>query len=213
MTQAVRKHSDRVQRRSHAERTAETRRKIIDAVVDSISDVGFQNTTAAEIVRRAGVTWGAAQHHFGDKDGILIAVLEDSFGHFARRLDDINQKGTSLEKRIDLFIDRAWEHFGGAEYRSTFEILLNFAGSDQSQPESVWQSEMSQAWQRIWTRIFSDVQIKRQRARLLQQYTVSVLTGLASTQMLGKANTQDNLDQLKLVKDTLYRELRDQSKK
>ena len=52
-------------RRSHAERTAETRQRVIDAVVESISEIGFQRTTAAEISRRAGVTWGAVQHHFG----------------------------------------------------------------------------------------------------------------------------------------------------
>ncbi len=46
------------------------------AVLESIAEVGFQRTTAAEITRRAGVTWGAVQHHFGAEDGILRAVLE-----------------------------------------------------------------------------------------------------------------------------------------
>ena len=64
------------ERRSHAERTAETRCRVMAAVVESIADVGYQKTTSAEIARRAGVTWGAVQHHFGDKDGILMAVLE-----------------------------------------------------------------------------------------------------------------------------------------
>ena len=41
--------------------------------VECIAELGFQRTTAQEITRRAGVTWGAVQHHFGDKDGILLA--------------------------------------------------------------------------------------------------------------------------------------------
>ena len=41
-------------RRSHAERTAETRAKIIRAVIESIASVGFQRTTAQEIAHRAG---------------------------------------------------------------------------------------------------------------------------------------------------------------
>ena len=65
----------RPERRSHAERRAETRARIIEAVIESIAEVGFHRTTAVEITRRAGVTWGAVQHHFGDKDGILLAVL------------------------------------------------------------------------------------------------------------------------------------------
>ena len=34
-----------------------------------------------------------------------------------------------LDERADLFIERAWRHFGSRKYRSTFEILLYFAGS------------------------------------------------------------------------------------
>ncbi|HKK52995.1 MAG TPA: TetR family transcriptional regulator, partial [Myxococcota bacterium] len=48
-------------RRTQAERTAETRARILEATVESLDQVGFQRTTAAEITRRAGVTWGAVQ--------------------------------------------------------------------------------------------------------------------------------------------------------
>ena len=41
-------------RRSHAERTAETRSRIIRAVLECIADLGFQRTTAVEITRRLG---------------------------------------------------------------------------------------------------------------------------------------------------------------
>ena len=70
-------------RRSHSERTAKTRARVIAAVVESIDEVGFHRTTGSEIARRAGVTWGAVQHHFGGKDGMLAAVVEDSFNRFA----------------------------------------------------------------------------------------------------------------------------------
>ena len=59
-------------RRSHAERRAETRAKIIDGVVESIAEIGLAATTATEIARRSGATWGAVQHHFGDKQYSLL---------------------------------------------------------------------------------------------------------------------------------------------
>lgn len=207
MSEAARISSDSPQRRSHAERTAETRARIIDAVVDSISDVGFQNTTAAEIVRRAGVTWGAVQHHFGGKDGILKAVLEASFGHFVDHLGDIPAERTPLDKRIDLFIDRAWQHFGSPEYRSTFEILLNWEEQPESRSDSPWQAEMFAAWHGIWVRIFSDIQLPKRRIALLEHYTISVLVGLAATQMLGGPGLRNHTGPLKLLKRTLHMEL------
>ncbi len=195
------------ERRSHAERTAETRAKIIAAVVESIAEVGFQRTTASEIANRAGLTWGAVQHHFGGKDGILIAVLENSFNRFGDGLGDIPLEGTPLEKRASLFIDRAWQHFGSAEYRSTFEILLNYLGRADLEEHPTWQERMFPAWDRIWRRFFGDAPISRRRHFVLQHYTISALSGLASTLMLegGEARLRDA--ELDLLKDTLAREL------
>jgi len=195
------------ERRSHAERTAETRERIMTAVVESISEVGFQKTTAAEIARRAGITWGAVQHHFGGKDGILRAVLEDSFQRFAARIADVPAEGTSLETRVGLFIDRAWAHFCSDHYRSTFEILLSYANADEAGAESLWQSEMFDAWDRIWQRIFADTDTPRRRSAILQHYTISVLSGLASTRMLGSPTDPMLAAELALLKSTLVREL------
>ena len=195
------------ERRSHAERTAETRAKIIAAVVEGISEVGFARTTAAEITRRAGVTWGAVQHHFGDKDGILVAVLEDSFDRFSARLDEIPSEDASLEKRASLFIDRAWEHVGSPLYRSTFEILLDQAGREELTDEPSWQQRLFLAWDRIWMRVFGDAAISRRRHFVLQHYSISVLSGLASVLMLESADSRLRGTELDLLKDTLTREL------
>ena len=83
MSARVKLGTRRPRRRTHAERTAESRARIMSAVVESIAEVGFKRSTASEIARRSGLTWGAVQHHFGGKEGILAAVLEDSFDRFA----------------------------------------------------------------------------------------------------------------------------------
>jgi len=195
-------------RRSHAERTAETRAKIIAAVVDSIAAVGFQRTTAQEIAHRAGVTWGAVQHHFGGKDGLLIAVLEESFNRFAERLDDVSLDSTDLTTRAALFVDRAWAHFRSRHYRSTFEILLNHLGRAAEPSDADWRTRMARAWDGVWSRIFADSPLPRQQSLALQHFTVSALSGLASTSMLGGARAVAPKRQLELLKRTLARELR-----
>jgi AcrR family transcriptional regulator len=196
------------ERRSHAERTARTRARVIDAVVESIADVGFQRTTATEIAARAGVTWGAVQHHFGGKDGLLVAVLEHSFNRFAERLDDIPVEDATLEKRAALFVDRAWEHFRSRLYRSTFEILLNHLGREDLHDEPSWQMRMFRAWDRIWMGLFGDAAIPRRRQLVLQHYTISVLSGLASTLILEGGAARLREPELDLLKRTLATELR-----
>jgi len=191
------------ERRSHAERTAETRERVMTAVVEAIADVGFTRATAAEISRRAGVTWGAVQHHFGDKDGILMAVLEESFNRFAVVLGKPPEE-EEQEKRVARFVDRSWEHFSGPHYRSTFEILLNLP----DEIELPWQREMLAEWRRIWSRYFPESNPAEQQTVELMLYAVSVLTGLATTQMLEGNRGRPRDRELGMLKDTLARELR-----
>lgn len=194
-------------RRTQADRTAETRSRIIAAVLESISEVGYPRTTAAEVTRRAGVTWGAVQHHFGGKDGMLLAVLEASFEHFASQLDGIPTEGLDLRERAGLFVDGAWAHFGSSQYRCTFEILLNAVGDAGDLGSSTWQGEMFRAWDRIWRSLFHDSPRTRAEHAMLGHYTVATLSGLASTLMLAGEGARLRRAELDLLKDLLAREL------
>jgi AcrR family transcriptional regulator len=194
-------------RRSHAERSATTRAKIIAAVVDVIARDGFQGLTAQQVAQRSGMTWGAVQHHFGGKDQLLLAVLEDSFERFAERLEHAPIAGSTLAARATLFVDRAWDHFRSRHYRATFEILLNYLGRAEHQGVGNWRLEMSRAWDRVWSRIFADVKVPRKRSLMLQHFTVSTLSGLAATLMLQGADVELPKHELDVLKATLVREL------
>ncbi len=191
--------------RTQAERTSETRAAIVNAVVDSIGAVGFQRTTAGEIARRAGVTWGAVQHHFGGKQGILDAVLRDSIERFAERLGAEPLATMPLADRVAHFTARAWEHFASPSFRSTLEILLHHQGSG-ARARSGSQRELMLAFDRVWTRIFSDVALPRRRRVALQNFSVAVLSGL-SIQHAFEGGTVARPEALGLLQDSLLREM------
>jgi AcrR family transcriptional regulator len=191
--------------RTQAERTAETRARIIEAVHACISELGFARATSAEIAKRAGVTWGAAQHHFGGKDGIWLAVLEDSFARFAAKLAEVPDDA-ALEERVAQFVARAWEHFSSPHYRSTFEILIH--ANDVIPRGSHWRERMEAAWSRIWNEVFAGERLGRRRAIALQQFTVASLAGLASLRMLESNGTSARDAELALLREALLRELR-----
>jgi AcrR family transcriptional regulator len=62
---------------SQVERTAATRRRILDAARALFAERGFAATSIDEVVRTAGVTKGALYHHFRDKTDLLRAVYEE----------------------------------------------------------------------------------------------------------------------------------------
>ena len=191
-----------VGRRTQAERTAATREAILSAVVESIAEVGFGRTTALEIARRAGVTWGAVQHHFGAKNGILEAVLQESFARFAALLAKI-PADAPLPERIHQFVTRAWEHFASPHFRSTLEILLHVPATQEG---SDWLGGMVRSLNEIWQRLFADAPLPARRVVTLQRYTVSVLAGLASLER-PDGRSHARAAELALLEETLRREL------
>jgi len=197
-------------RRSHAERAAETQARVKAAVIESIDEVGLPRTTASEIARRAGVSWGAVQHHYGDKRGILVAVLEDSTNLLIDRLAAVPIEGLALEERAAAFVDEAWQHFSSSHYRSTFEILLELSNSDEPLPDLPRSLAELQgpSWAEAWARFFGDARISARRAVALQRYTASVLSGIASMRILEGADPELRAIELDFLKDTLVFELR-----
>jgi AcrR family transcriptional regulator len=165
--------------KTHAERSAETRSKIVDAVVACIAELGLKKTTTNAIAERAGVTWGALQHHFGGLNGCLIASFDESFGRFVKTLGEPPAPKELLSKRVEIFIERAWSHYRSAHYMSMFQLLLNdvFEADDKQWQQS--QQNIILAMDDVWKLFFADVVADKDKRRMLARYTHSVLTGLA----------------------------------
>jgi AcrR family transcriptional regulator len=195
-------------RRSRAERSAATRARILEAVIASIAEIGLQRTTASEIARRAGVTWGAVQHHFGAKEELLAAVLEEGFDRFARRFDDLGPETAALPERVERFVDRAWEHFASPVYRANFEILLVTVRDEPSELTDRIPARMLAAVDRLWRRVFPESPLDRDRRHALERYVIAVLSGLASSVVLQGPYPQVQPDaEIRLLKAALAREL------
>lgn len=60
-------------------RAAETRQNIIDAGVDLFIDYGYAETRLNDIVERAVVTTGAFYYHFGSKEALAGAIMEQGW--------------------------------------------------------------------------------------------------------------------------------------
>jgi AcrR family transcriptional regulator len=75
-------------RRTQAERSAETRESLIAAARPLFAAHGFADAALETIVRAAGVTRGALYHHFPDKTELFAAVFEQVEGEVAARMGE-----------------------------------------------------------------------------------------------------------------------------
>lgn len=69
-------------RTKSAQREATTR-LLIDIGRQLFATEGFTQVSTEEIVRQAGVTRGALYHHFGSKEGLFLAVVDDVLADIA----------------------------------------------------------------------------------------------------------------------------------
>src|SRR5215468_9303936 len=61
---------------THAERSADTRRRLLEAAAEVFAEDGFRTATIQRICRRAGANIAAAHYHFGGKAELYAAVFE-----------------------------------------------------------------------------------------------------------------------------------------
>lgn len=65
---------------------AETRRRLVEAATEAFAEHGAFAASLVDITRRAGQrNRGAVHYHFGSRDGLLVAVIDQHAGHLARR--------------------------------------------------------------------------------------------------------------------------------
>jgi AcrR family transcriptional regulator len=104
-----------------------TRRRVLDAVVETVSEVGYYKASSNEIARRAGVTWGAIQHLFGSREQMMLEVVEDIQARFRNRLATATIAGSSLETRLDSVLDILAEHYEDPAFLVQIQILLDLS--------------------------------------------------------------------------------------
>jgi len=101
----------------------DTRAKIIDETVHCILEEGFAAATAKHVAERAGVTWGVIQYHFGDRNGLLMAVVDDGVAKLVDSLSSADVGGLPLRERIEVVVDTAWSCYSSPTSTAAFEIL------------------------------------------------------------------------------------------
>ncbi len=88
----------------------DARRALIDAAVEVIARGGVEAATTREIYLRAGVTAPTLYHHFGDKQGLLDAVVTDAFERYLARKRALRPTGdpaTDIRRGWDAHVEFA----------------------------------------------------------------------------------------------------------
>ncbi len=101
------------------------REQILEAAIASILEVGFYRSSTNEIARRADVSWGALQYHFGTREALLLAIVEELARRFIESVDAARVEGESLAERISSLYAILSEHYDNPTFLVRLQIVLN----------------------------------------------------------------------------------------
>lgn len=110
--------------RTQAERRALTKAALLDATVDCLVELGYARTSMQEICTRAGVSKGAAQHHFTDKAELMAAAVERLM---TKRMTALTESLDALPRgaaAIPAAVDMLWSGYSGTLATASTELWI-----------------------------------------------------------------------------------------
>src|SRR5689334_3899781 len=123
-------------RRTKRDLDDSTPAKVVDAAIACILEEGFYRASSNEIARRADVTWGVIQYHFGSREALLLAVLERAASHLQATLEAAHISGGSLEDRLSAPADVIWSYYGQAQFLAYIQVMLNLSHDPSTEEQT-----------------------------------------------------------------------------
>jgi len=116
--------------RTQEERKADTRARLIAAAADLFARKGFHAVSAEAVADAADRTTGALYSHFGGKDGLLLALVEQWLSESAARILAGVEEAADLDGRLRaLWSDSMVASHGDAELWLLLEFELWLHGA------------------------------------------------------------------------------------
>lgn len=95
-------------RRPRQERSRTTRKRLVEAAVTCLAELGWNGSTVAVIAERAGVSRGAAQHHFPTRVDLVVAAIEhvgeQQVLHLREQAADLPTGSVRIEPVVDMLL-------------------------------------------------------------------------------------------------------------
>jgi len=123
---AVRRGSGRSpgQRRTQAQRVAETRLKLLDATVECLAEIGYARMTTADVADRAGLSRGAQLYHFQSKAELVATAVDHLLDRLhAEFLDAVTAMPADVE-RGPAVVELLWQIVNQPNFAAWLELVM-----------------------------------------------------------------------------------------
>ena len=116
--------TETVSREPQQQRSRATRQRLLEAAAGCLAELGWNGSTVAVVAKRAGVSRGAAQHHFPTREELFTAAIE----HLTTtRMTDLRSELESLSPglpRTEAVVDMLVKLYTGPLFRAALHLWV-----------------------------------------------------------------------------------------
>jgi AcrR family transcriptional regulator len=181
--------------RRRSEQRAQVRRAILDATEALLLEEGEERFSIRRLVERCGYTAPTIYHHFGDKKGLIDALLNERFDRLARRLKRVPRGDDPVQylRAMALTMVRF-------SLKNPTHHRLLFAPRTQQHAPPRSALEVQETIEQAWTELWEEGRLLSGDAAAAGQAIFCLTYGLASRRIArpehawSKAGIEDAID-------------------
>ncbi|HEV8556756.1 MAG TPA: TetR/AcrR family transcriptional regulator [Actinophytocola sp.] len=171
-------------REPQQDRSRATRKRLLEAAIECLASLGWAGTTVAVVAERAGVSRGAAQHHFPTREDLVTAAVEyvsdERTAQLRERVNDLPTGPARTQAVIDL-IDHMYT---GPLFRAALQLWVAAASDEQLRARVVpLEAHVGREVHRVVVELL-DVDEKVAGVREIVQSTLDMARGLGLANLL-----------------------------
>jgi AcrR family transcriptional regulator len=122
-------------REPQQDRSRATRARLLESAITCLAELGYSASTVAVVAEHAGVSRGAAQHHFPTREALFTAALEHMTHARAAELDREVARRPALDTAA--IVDLVFDLFTGTFFRAALMLWVAAASEPQLRDQVV----------------------------------------------------------------------------
>ncbi|WP_033286548.1 TetR/AcrR family transcriptional regulator [Streptomyces sp. NRRL F-525] len=120
-----------VDRRPKQDRSRATRQRLLEAAVSCLAEHGWAGSTVSVVAERAGVSRGAAQHHFPTREDLFTAAVEYVAEERSTALRALFPEGAADRRAV---IEALVDLYTGPLFRAALHLWVAASNEAQLRP-------------------------------------------------------------------------------
>ncbi|EFL32956.1 TetR family transcriptional regulator [Streptomyces viridochromogenes DSM 40736] len=124
--------ADRAERVPKQDRSRATRQRLLEAAVSCLAEHGWAGSTVSVVAERAGVSRGAAQHHFPTREDLFTAAVEYVAEERSTALRALFPQGAAGDRHA--VVAALVDLYTGPLFRAALHLWVAASNEDQLRP-------------------------------------------------------------------------------